>query len=168
MTVLDIVTYPDERLRTKAEPVAVVDNEIQRLVDDMAESMYSAPGIGLAGNQVGVLKRVAVVDVAYTEGNPSLIVLINPEIVDREGEIVWQEGCLSFPDVHEDVVRAERVRVRAHNRDGKAFELEAGGLMGVALQHEIDHLDGVVFTDHMSFLKRRMIHRQLAKDKRNR
>ncbi len=163
---LEIIRYPDERLRTKAEPVAAVDDEIRRIVDDMAETMYAAPGIGLAGNQVGVLKRIAVIDVDYTDGSPNLIALINPEIVAREGDVTWEEGCLSFPDLHEDVVRAEQVRVRALNREGEQFEIEADGLLAVAMQHEIDHLDGVVFIDHLSFLKRQMIHRQFSKQKK--
>ncbi len=163
---LEIIRYPDERLRTMAEPVAEVDDEIRRIVDDMAETMYAAPGIGLAGNQVGVLKRIAVIDVDYTDGSPNLIVLINPEIVAREGNVTWEEGCLSLPDLHEDVVRAEQVRVRALNHEGEQFEIEADGLLAVATQHEIDHLDGVVLIDHLSFLKRQMIHRQFTKQKK--
>lgn len=162
---LEIVTYPDDRLKTKALPVESVDDEVRRLVDEMAETMYTAPGIGLAANQVGVLKRIAVIDVDYPDGKPNLLVLINPEIVRREGEITWEEGCLSFPDVHEDVVRAAEIEVRALDRDGKAFSIEAGGLLAVAAQHEIDHLDGIVFIDHISFLKRKIIQRQLTKIK---
>ncbi|MCP4675217.1 MAG: peptide deformylase [Deltaproteobacteria bacterium] len=163
---LEIVKYPDERLRNKTEPVGVVDDDTRRIVDEMAEIMYSAPGIGLAANQVGVLKRIAVIDVEYTDGDPSLIVLINPEIVERQGEIIWEEGCLSFPDVTEEITRFESVRVRALNRIGNTFEVEADGLLAIALQHEIDHLDGVLLIDHLSFLKRKIIHRQLSKQKR--
>jgi peptide deformylase len=166
VAILEIVIYPDERLRAKAKPVAEVDEKIRRLVDDMAETMYAAPGVGLAANQVGVLKRVAVIDTDYSEGEPNLIVVVNPEIVEKRGEITWEEGCLSFPDIREDVLRAERVRVRALNREGKPFELEAQGFLAIALQHEIDHLDGVLLVDHVSFLKKRIIHRQLAKQKK--
>lgn len=160
---LDIVIYPDERLRTKAEPVESVNEEIRKLVDDMAETMYAAPGIGLAANQVGVLKRVAVIDIDYTDNSPNLIVLINPEIIGREGEILWEEGCLSFPEVHEEVIRSKKIRVLALDIEGKPYELEAEGLLSVALQHEIDHLDGKVFIDKLSFLKKRIINRQMAK-----
>ncbi len=163
---LEIIKYPDERLRTKTEPVRVVDDDSRRIVDEMAEIMYSAPGVGLAANQVGVHKRIAVIDVEYTDGDPSLIVLINPEIIERHGEVVWEEGCLSFPDVTEEITRSERVRVRALDKSGNTFEVEADGLLAVALQHEIDHLDGVLLIDHLSFLKRKMIHRQLSKQKR--
>ncbi len=166
MAVLDIVTYPDERLKTKAEPVSKVDEAIQKLIDDMAETMYAAPGIGLAGNQVGVLKRIAVIDAEYTEGKPNLIVLINPKIVTREEEIVWEEGCLSFPEVREDVCRFRKIRVKALDRTGEPFEIDAEDLLAVAIQHEIDHLDGIVFIDHVSFLKRRIIHRQMVKNKK--
>lgn len=162
---LEILTYPHEILKTRALPVEKVDDEVRRLVDEMAETMYAAPGIGLAANQVGVLKRIAVIDVDYPDGKPNLLVLINPEIVRRDGEIVWEEGCLSFPDVHEDVVRAREIEVRALDRRGKEFTLQAEGLLAVALQHEIDHLNGVVFIDHISFLKRRIIQRQLTKIK---
>ena len=163
MAVLEILTYPDERLRTKAAPVEEFDDEIRKLADDMAETMYAAPGIGLAANQVGVLKRVAVIDIEHPEGAPDLIVLINPEITSREGEICWEEGCLSFPDVREDITRAAKIRVEARDRDGKPFALDAEGLLSVALQHEIDHLDGVTMIDRVSFLKQQMINRQIAK-----
>ncbi len=166
MALLDIVTYPDEILKTRAEPVSQVDEAVQKLVDDMAETMYAAPGIGLAANQVGVLQRIAVVDAEYTDGQPNLVVLINPQIVAREEEIVWEEGCLSFPEIREDVTRSRKVRVKALNRSGEPFELEGEDLLAVALQHEIDHLDGIVLLDHVSFLKRRIIHRQLLKNKR--
>lgn len=168
MAIRDIVIYPDERLRQKAKPVDKVTDDIVRLADDMAETMYAAPGIGLAANQVGVLKRVVVVDVDYTDREPNLITLINPEIVAKEGSIVWEEGCLSLPGVLEEVERADRITVRALDRSGKPFELTAEGLRAVAIQHEIDHLDGTVFIDHISFLKRRLHHRELAKKKQQR
>lgn len=166
MAILDIVTYPDERLRKKAQPIEKVDEAIVRLADDMAETMYAAPGIGLAANQVGVLKRLVVIDVDYTDREPNLITLINPEIIAKEGSITWEEGCLSLPGVMEDVQRAERVTIRALGKDGKPFQLDVGGLLAVAVQHEIDHLEGIVFIDHISFLKRRMHQRELAKKKK--
>ncbi len=163
MALLDILIYPAEVLKTAAEPVESVDDEIRRMVDDMAETMYAAPGVGLAANQVGSLKRVAVIDVAYTEGDPDLIVLINPEIVGRSGRISWEEGCLSFPEINVEVDRSQEVEVRALDRDGKPFAIEAEDLLAVALQHEIDHLDGVTLADKVSFLRRRTIVRELSK-----
>ena len=168
MAILEIVVYPDERLPKKSVPVAEVNDGVRELIDDMAETMYVAPGIGLAANQVGVNQRVIVVDVEYSDGPPNLIALVNPEIVEREGKITWEEGCLSFPEVHEEILRSERLKVKALNRDGEPLEIAAEGLLAVALQHEMDHLDGVLLIDHVSFLKRRMIHRQLVKYKRNR
>ncbi|MFO8071124.1 MAG: peptide deformylase [Polyangia bacterium] len=163
MALLDIVIYPEEVLKTAAEPVERVDDEIRRMVDDMAETMYAAPGVGLAANQVDSLKRVAVIDVAYTEGDPELIVLINPEIVERSGRITWEEGCLSFPEINVDVDRSQKVEVRALDRDGKPFAIEAEDLLAVALQHEIDHLNGVTLADKVSFLRRKTIVRELSK-----
>jgi peptide deformylase len=165
MANLDIVTYPDALLRAKAEPVLRVDDEVRKLVDDMAETMYAASGIGLASNQIGVLKQVAVVDVDYPQSKPNLIALLNPEIIEQEGETTTEEGCLSFPDVREKITRNTRVKIRALGRDGQAFELEADGLLGVALQHEIDHLNGVLIIDRVSFLKKRLIHRQMKSKK---
>ncbi|MDD5306317.1 MAG: peptide deformylase [Deltaproteobacteria bacterium] len=165
MARLTIFTYPAEVLRTKSRMVSAVDNEIGRLIDDMAETMYAAPGVGLAANQVGVLKRVVVIDVSYVDGEPNLIALVNPEIVECVGEAVNEEGCLSFPSIKEDIKRAACVAVRALDRDGRPVEIRADGLLATALQHEIDHLDGVSLIDKVSFLKRRMIHRQLSKDK---
>ena len=163
MAIRTILHYPDPRLREKAERVETVTPEVQRLVDDMAETMYAAPGCGLAATQIGVKMRVFVIDTA-TEDEPSrLTVFINPEIVKREGETIWEEGCLSFPKVHEEIKRAERVTVRALGRDGKPFELEADGLLAVAVQHENDHLDGVLMIDHMGALKKRMVQRKMQK-----
>jgi len=165
MALRPIVKYPDPRLKQRALPVKVVDDEIRRLVDDMAETMYAAPGVGLAANQVGVLLRVFVIDTS-TEDEPSeLRVFINPEIVETSGTLVWEEGCLSFPGVTEEIRRAEHVRVRALDRDGKPFELEADGLLAVAIQHENDHLNGVVMLDKLSAVKRRLLGRKLAKAK---
>ena len=163
MSALEIVTYPDKRLRAKAETVVEVDEEICQLVDDMAETMYAASGIGLASNQVGVLKRVAVVDIGYLQGRSNLIVLINPEILEQNGEISTEEGCLSFPGISEEIGRAARVKVRALDRDGHPFELETKDLLSVTLQHEIDHLDGILIIDHVSFLKKRLIQNQMMK-----
>jgi peptide deformylase len=163
MSVRPIVTYPDQRLRIVAEPVGQVTDEIRTLVDDMAETMYAAPGVGLAAPQVGVSKRVFVVDVS-PEGEPArLMAFIDPRFVSRNGELIWEEGCLSFPGIHVDVQRAERVVVQALDREGKPFEVEAEGLLAVALQHENDHLDGVVLVDHVSYFKRRQIERDLKK-----
>jgi peptide deformylase len=163
MAIRKIFTYPEKILRTRSTPVEVVDDDIRRLVDDMAETMYAAPGVGLAANQVGIAKRVAVVDVTHPDGAPKLYVLINPEIVSRDGEIVWEEGCLSFPGFHVDVDRASHVVVRALDRDGRPFVLEAVDFLAIALQHEIDHLDGVTLADKVSFLKRKMMMRELQK-----
>lgn len=163
MATRKIFTYPERILKTRSAPVEVVDDDVRRLVDDMAETMYAAPGIGLAANQVGVAKRVAVVDVTHPDGAPKLYVLVNPVIVSRSGEILWEEGCLSFPGFHVDVDRAAHVVVRALDRSGKRFEVEADDLLAVAMQHEIDHLDGVTLADKVSFLKRKMMVRELAK-----
>jgi peptide deformylase len=168
MALREIVVYPDGRLQTRSEPVAEVNDQIRKLIDDMAETMYAAPGIGLAANQVGTNQRIIVVDVEYSDAEPNLIALINPEIVESEGEITWEEGCLSFPEIHEEIRRAQCLKVKALDRNGESFEIEADGLLAVALQHEIDHLDGILLIDHVSFLKRRMIRRQLVKYKRSR
>ena len=165
MALREIAVYPEEVLKTRAEPVDEVDDEIRRLIDDMAETMYAAPGVGLAANQVRVLKRVIVVDIDHPEGTPNLIALVNPEIVERSGEICWEEGCLSFPGINVDVTRSAKLVVRALDRDGNPIELEAEELLAVAIQHEIDHLDGVTLADKVSFLKRRWIMRELSKKK---
>lgn len=165
MALLPIVKYPDPRLKTRAEPVQTVTDDIRRLVDDMAETMYAAPGVGLAANQVGVLLRVFVIDISSDEEPSELRVFINPEIVDATGTQVWEEGCLSFPGVTEEIRRSERVRVRALDRNGEPFELEADGLLAVAIQHETDHLNGVVMLDKLSAVKKRLLGRKLAKAK---
>lgn len=157
-----ILEYPDPRLREVAKPVATVTPEIQALVDDMAETMYAAPGCGLAANQIGEDYRIFVVDCAEEDEPSDLRVFINPEIVEKDGQVVWTEGCLSFPGVREEIKRAERVKVRALGRDGKPFELEADGLLAVAIQHETDHLNGVLMVDKLNALKRRMMGRKLA------
>lgn len=158
-----ILHYPDPRLREKGVHIDVVTDEVKKLVDDMAETMYAAPGVGLAATQIGEAVQIFVVDTAE-EGAPSdFRVFINPEILEREGDITWNEGCLSFPGVNEEIERAAKVRVRAQDRDGKTFELEAEGLLAVAIQHEYDHLQGVLMIDHMGPLKKRMTHRKMLK-----
>lgn len=160
----EILHYPDPRLRRRAEPVIEVTDEIRRLVSDMAETMYHAPGIGLAAIQVGVLQRVVVIDLS--EERNQLQVFINPEIRAREGEQILEEGCLSVPGIFEPVARAGRVRVHALDRDGRPFELDASGLLATCIQHEIDHLDGKVFVDYLSRLKQQRIRKKLEKHQR--
>lgn len=163
MALLPVLVYPHPALKTRAEPVAEVTDEIRQLASDMAETMYHASGVGLAANQVGVLKRIFVIDTA-SEGEPSeLRTFINPEILELEGEQVFGEGCLSFPGAAEDIKRAERVRVRALDASGQPFELEAEGLLAVAIQHENDHLNGVLMIDKVGALKRRKIGRQVQR-----
>jgi peptide deformylase len=160
-----ILHYPDPRLREKAVPVPEVTPDIRQLVDDMAETMYAAPGVGLAATQIGVVQRIFVIDIADEEEPSDLHVFINPEILRRDGTQLYTEGCLSFPSVTEEVERAEEVTVRALDADGRAFELEADGLLAVAIQHENDHLDGVLMIDHLGMLKRKLVHREMLKRK---
>jgi peptide deformylase len=164
MALLPILRYPDPRLHTRAQPVVVVDDEIRQLLRDMAETMYEAPGIGLAATQVNVHRRVVVIDVS--EDRSELLALINPEIIERDGEQVCEEGCLSVPGIYEKVTRAERVRVKALNAEGAPYELDAEGLLAVCIQHEIDHLDGKVFVEYLSSLKLSRIKSKLAKKAR--
>jgi len=164
MTVRSILHYPDPRLRRRANPVAAVTNETRRLVDDMAQTMYDAPGIGLAAIQVNEPWRIVVIDISETRDR--LQVFINPEISLKEGEQEREEGCLSVPGIYEPVVRANRIRVRALDRDGKPFELDAEGLLATCIQHEIDHLDGKVFVDYLSRLKQTRIRKKLEKQQR--
>jgi peptide deformylase len=167
MAVLPIITAPDPRLKVKCEPVAQVDSAIARLMDDMLDTMYLAPGIGLAAPQVGVTKRILVIDVSPKEGPREPICMANPEIVWRsEALAIYEEGCLSLPEQYADVERPEKVRVRFLDEKGAAQEREAEGLMATCIQHEIDHLDGVIFVDHLSALKRKMILRKLTKQKK--
>lgn len=164
MAIRPILHYPDKRLRSPGLPVTDFGPELQRLVDDMAETMYAAPGVGLAATQIGEPVRLFIVDTATGDDEPSdLRVFVNPEILERHGEVRWEEGCLSFPGVHEEIDRAERVTVRAQDRDGKPFELEADGLLAVAIQHEHDHLDGRLMVDHLGLIKRRLVHREMVK-----
>ena len=164
MARLDILHYPDARLHTVSKPVAAVDARIRQLVDDMAETMYAAPGIGLAATQINVHERVIVIDISET--HDQLRVFINPEIVAQSGREESEEGCLSVPGIFDKVTRAERVTVRALDRDGKPFELEADGLLAVCIQHEMDHLMGKVFVDYLSGLKRNRIKAKLLKQAR--
>ncbi len=162
MAIRPILEYPDPRLREVANPVAAVTPEIQTLVDDMAETMYAAPGCGLAATQIGEMHRIFVVDCAEEDEPSDLRVFINPEIFEKDGQVAWDEGCLSFPGVREEIKRAKRVKVRALDREGRSFELEAEGLLAVAIQHETDHLDGVLMIDKLNALKKRMMGRKLA------
>ena len=164
MARLDILHYPDARLHTVAKPVAEVDARIRQLVDDMAETMYAAPGIGLAATQVNVHERVIVIDISET--HDELRVFINPELVAQSGREESEEGCLSVPGIFDKVERAERVTVRALDRDGKSFELSADGLLAVCIQHEMDHLMGKVIVDYLSNLKRNRIKAKLMKQAR--
>jgi peptide deformylase len=166
MAILNILHYPDPRLRNRAKPVAQVTDAHRRLIDDMLATMYAAPGIGLAAIQVGVAERVIVVDVSDDSDQP--LGFINPEILAKEGSEVMQEGCLSVPGVYEDVERAERIRVRALDRNGKRLEFDADRLLAVCIQHEIDHLDGKLFVDYLSDLKRQRIRKRIEKEERER
>ena len=164
MSTLNILLHPDDRLHIPATPVKSVDEVTQQLVKDMAETMYSASGIGLAATQVNVPQRVIVIDISDTKDD--LLVLINPEIQSREGTVVFEEGCLSVPGVYDQVERSERIMVRALNAEGVAFNLEATGLLSVCIQHEIDHLDGKVFIEYLSRLKQDRITKKLRKNQR--
>jgi peptide deformylase len=164
MAILNILRYPDARLHKVAEPVKVFDGALKRLVADMAETMYAAPGIGLAASQVDVHRQVIVVDVS--ERRDSLVVLVNPELVESSGVSDIEEGCLSVPGVYEVLERAERIRVRALDQNGNPFTLEAQGLLSVCIQHELDHLKGKVFVEHLSQLKQQRIRARIAKQLR--
>lgn len=164
MTRLTILEYPDPRLRTRAVPVDAVDGRLRDLIDDMLETMYAAKGIGLAATQVDVHRRLLVADVSEAHNEPR--VFINPEILSRDGAETSQEGCLSVPGYYDDVERAARVRVRALDRDGKTFESDLEGLLAVCLQHEIDHLDGKLFVDYLSEMKRQRVRKKIEKDRK--
>ncbi len=165
MAKLTILEFPDPRLRTRAIPVETVDDELNTLIDDMFETMYAAPGIGLAATQVDVHKRLLVVDVSSDNSEPNA--LINPVIIELDGETITEEGCLSVPGYYEEVKRAEHIRVRFLDRKGEEVELEAEGLLAVCIQHEIDHLDGKLFVDYISEAKRQRIRKRLLRDKRH-
>jgi len=165
MAILKILEYPDPRLRKKALPVEVVDDSIRTLLDDMLETMYAAPGIGLAAPQVNLQKRMIVLDISEEKNAP--LRLINPEIIWTSGTEEMEEGCLSFPGVFEKVCRAEKAKIKALGYDGGYFELEADGLLAVCIQHEIDHLEGKLFVDYLSAIKRQRARKKLEKDRRN-
>jgi peptide deformylase len=165
MAILTILEFPDPRLRTRAQPVERVDDPtLQKLIDDMLETMYAAPGVGLAATQVDVHRRFMVIDVSEEKDQP--LVFINPAILAREGSQVYQEGCLSVPGIYADVERALKIRVAATDRHGNGFEMEADGLLAVCIQHEMDHLDGKVFVDYLSPLKREQVRKKLEKQQR--
>ncbi len=164
MSILDILHYPDPRLRNCAKPVEQFDDQLRELADNMLETMYHSSGIGLAATQVGEARRVVVIDVSEERDQPQF--LINPEILSREGEEVSEEGCLSVPSIYEKVSRAERIRFRAQDRNGDPVEMDAEGLLAVCIQHEIDHLDGKLFIDYLSGLKRQRIRKKLEKEAR--
>ncbi len=166
MAKLTILEFPDPRLRTKAVPVEAFDASLHSLIEDMLETMYAAPGIGLAATQVDVHKQLLVLDVSESKDQP--MVFINPRILERDGEQVYQEGCLSVPGIFADVVRANRIRVQALNGKGESFDIEADGLLAICIQHEIDHLLGKVFVDYLSQLKRDMVRKKLEKHRRGR
>jgi peptide deformylase len=161
--ILTILHYPDERLREPGKKIDAITPKIKALIDDMAETMYDAPGVGLAATQIGEPYQLFLIDIA-TEDEPSdLRVFVNPEIVEKEGVTSFEEGCLSFPGAQEDIERASHVKVRALDRDGKPFELEADGLLAIAIQHEYDHLQGVLMIDRLGPLKKRLLHRKMIK-----
>ena len=164
MAILNILEFPDPRLRKKAVPVVDVDDDLRKLIDDMFETMYAAPGIGLAATQVDVHRRLLVSDISQEKDDPH--VMINPEILERDGVAVTEEGCLSVPGYFEEVERAERVCVRYLDRDGRQVEKAAEGLLAVCIQHEIDHLNGKLFVDYLSEAKRQRIRKKLMKDRR--
>ncbi|HXC57993.1 MAG TPA: peptide deformylase [Steroidobacteraceae bacterium] len=166
MATLAILEYPDPRLRTKAAPVTVFDAALKKQVADMFETMYAAPGIGLAATQVDWHHRLLVIDVTEEKNQP--LVFINPEILSREGAASGEEGCLSVPGIYDDVPRAERVRVRAQDVDGATFERDLDGMLAVCVQHEMDHLDGKLFVDYLSEMKRQRIRKKLDKERRER
>jgi peptide deformylase len=166
MTKLAILEYPDPRLRTQAEPIRVVDDAVRKLVDDMLETMYTAHGVGLAATQVDVHRRLIVLDVSDTRDQA--LVFINPELVSAEGRAPGEEGCLSVPGIYDKLERAARIRVRALDRNGESFEMEAQGMLAVCIQHEMDHLEGKLFVDYLSELKRQLIRRRLQKERKQR
>lgn len=166
MAVLEILKYPEKVLKQKAAPVTSVDKELKALIDNMVETMYAAPGVGLAAPQIGVSKRIAVIDVSTKGAKMPLLVLINPELVRKEGSIEFEEGCLSLPGFTAKIERAERLLVRALDLDGKPFEVESEGLLSIALQHEMDHLDGILLIDRISPLKREFFKKRIQKTRK--
>ena len=168
MALLPIITAPDPRLKKVCAPMEAVDDEIRQLMDDMLETMYNAPGIGLAAPQVGVLKRILVVDISGEDEEKQPLYMANPELVDvSDDDAAYEEGCLSLPEHYGEVVRPAKIRVRFLDRENEIRELEADGLLATCIQHEMDHLDGVLFVDHLTALKRNMILRKLLKAKKS-
>jgi len=165
MALLKILHFPDEQLRTIAQPVEEVSDEVRTLVDDMFETMYAAPGIGLAATQVNVHKRIIVIDISEEKDQP--LCLINPEITERDGVQSYEEGCLSVPGFYENVERASVITVKALDKDGKEFSLSTDGLLAVCIQHEMDHLQGKLFVDYISEMKRSRIKKKLLKQQKN-
>lgn len=165
MAILNVLEFPDPRLRTRAAPVDRVDDDLRRLIDDMFATMYAAPGIGLAATQVDVHRRLLVTDVSSDKSAP--YALVNPEIVEQEGQIITEEGCLSVPGIYAEVPRAERIRVAFLDREGAEQEAEMDGLLAVCVQHEIDHLEGRLFVDYLSEAKRQRIRKRLQKERRH-
>jgi peptide deformylase len=166
MAIRTILHYPDKRLRNKGKTLSaaeIASKEVQTLIDDMAETMYAAPGVGLAATQIGEALQLFIVDCASEDEPSDLRVFINPEILEFHDDVSWNEGCLSFPGVNEDVDRAARIKVRALGRDGKSFTIDADGLLAVAVQHEKDHLQGVLMIDHLGPLKKRIVDRKMKK-----
>ena len=164
MAILEILEYPDPRLRNKTQTVKVVDDTIRKLISDLFETMYAAPGIGLAANQVNALKRVIVIDVSQQKDQP--LCLINPELISSSGTQKCEEGCLSVPGIYADVERASEIRVSAMDRNGEPFELDADEMLAVCIQHEMDHLEGKLFVDYLSPLKRQRVRKKLEKQQR--
>jgi peptide deformylase len=165
--IYDIVKYPDPILAKRGEPVTVFDEKLKTLVEDMFESMYAAHGIGLAAPQIGIGQRLTVIDVSFKKNPEEKVVLINPEVIEKKGKQYEEEGCLSLPEIREKVNRAAWVKVRAQDVEGNWFEIDGEELLARALQHEIDHLDGVLFIDHLSRLKRDLVKRQIKKMQKN-
>ena len=161
MAILDILHYPDPRLRTKAIPVKKVDSKIQTIIDDMFETMYDAPGIGLAATQVNIHKQIVVIDISKEKNEP--LCLINAKIVEKEGEEVSEEGCLSVPEYFADVKRAEKIKVQALDRDGKEIEIESDDFLAICIQHELDHLQGKLFVDYLSPMKQQRVKKKMKK-----
>jgi peptide deformylase len=166
MALLNILEFPDPRLRTKAVPVQTINDELRQLVNDMLETMYNASGVGLAATQINVHQRLLVIDISESQDDPR--VFINPEILSRDGVEVREEGCLSVPGFFEEVQRADRIRVRAQDQHGQSFELDTDGLLAVCIQHEMDHLEGKLFVDYLTDLKRTRIRKKLEKEHKDR
>ncbi len=166
MAIRSILEFPDPRLRTRAQPVTRFDADLHRVIDDMLETMYAAPGIGLAATQVDFHQRLVVIDISADRNDP--LVLVNPEILSREGEIATEEGCLSVPGYFDEVKRAARIRVRAQDRDGNVFERDCDDILAVCVQHEMDHIDGKLFVDYLSSLKRERVRKKLEKERKER